>query len=218
PAGRGPHARRGLGGMGARAGTPHYDPQSLEAKWQARWAAEHTFDAVVDPGRPPYYVLEMSPYPSGAIHMGHVRNYTIGDVIARQRRMAGFRVLHPIGWDAFGLPAENAAIQHGSPPARWTEDNIARMRSQLQRLGFSYDWSRELATSDPAYYRWEQLFFLRMLERGLAYRRRATVNWCPPCETVLANEQVGGGTGGRCGGPVEEREVEQWFFRITAYA
>ncbi len=160
----------------------------------------------------------MFPYPSGDIHMGHVRNYTIGDVIARQRRMAGFSVLHPMGWDAFGLPAENAAIQHGIHPARWTADNIARMRSQLRRLGFSYDWNRELATCDPAYYRWEQLFFLRMLERGLAYKRRGTVNWCPRCETVLANEQVSDGTCWRCDGPVEERELEQWFFRITAYA
>ena len=204
--------------MAGGEGTPHYDAQALEEKWQARWAADRTFAAVVDPGRQPYYVLEMFPYPSGDIHMGHVRNYTIGDVIARQRRMAGFRVLHPIGWDAFGLPAENAAIQHGTHPARWTEDNIGRMRAQLRRLGLSYDWDRELATCDATYYRWEQLFFLRMLERDLAYKRRGTVNWCPHCETVLANEQVSAGTCWRCDGPVEERELEQWFFRITAYA
>jgi leucyl-tRNA synthetase len=204
--------------MAGGEGTPHYDAQALEEKWQARWAADRTFAAVVDPARQPYYVLEMFPYPSGDIHMGHVRNYTMGDVIARQRRMAGFRVLHPIGWDAFGLPAENAAIQHGTHPARWTEDNIGRMRAQLRRLGLSYDWDRELATCDPTYYRWEQLFFLRMLERDLAYKRRGTVNWCPRCETVLANEQVSDGTCWRCDGPVEERELEQWFFRITAYA
>jgi leucyl-tRNA synthetase len=197
---------------------PRYDPRALEEKWQRRWEESRVFAAIVDPQVRPYYVLEMFPYPSGAIHMGHVRNYTIGDVIARQRRMAGFRVLHPIGWDAFGLPAENAAIKHGAHPARWTDENIARMRSQLRRLGFSYDWERELATSRPEYYRWEQLFFLRMLARDLAYKRRGIVNWCPRCETVLANEQVVDGACWRCDGPVEERELEQWFFRITAYA
>src|SRR5438445_361433 len=160
----------------------------------------------------------MFPYASGHIHMGHVRNYSIGDVIARQRRMAGWRVLHPMGWDAFGLPAENAAIEHGVHPARWTYDNIDHMRRQLRRLGFSYDWERELATCDPRYYRWEQLFFLRMLERGLAYKRRSLVNWCGHCETVLANEQVVDGRCWRCDGPVVDRELEQWFFRITAYA
>jgi leucyl-tRNA synthetase len=198
--------------------TPRYDPEAVEGVWQRRWEAERAFAAVVDPGREPYYVLEMFMYPSGRIHMGHVRNYTIGDVIARQRRMAGFRVLHPVGWDAFGLPAENAAIERGAHPARWTEDNIAAMRGQLRRLGFSYDWDRELATCDPAYYRWEQLFFLRMLARDLAYKRRGVVNWCPSCETVLANEQVVNGACWRCDSPVQERELEQWFFRITAYA
>jgi leucyl-tRNA synthetase len=195
---------------------PRYDPRAVEEKWQRRWEESRAFAAIVDARVTPYYVLEMFPYPSGAIHMGHVRNYTIGDVIARQRRMAGFRVLHPIGWDAFGLPAENAAIQHGTHPARWTDENIARMRTQLRRLGFSYDWDRELATSRPEYYRWEQLFFLRMLARDLAYKRRGIVNWCPRCETVLANEQVVDGACWRCDGPVEERELEQWFFRITA--
>src|SRR4029077_13158000 len=195
-----------------------YDPRALEEKWQRRWAESRSFRAVVDPRPTPYYVLEMFPYPSGDIHMGHVRNYTIGDVIARQRRMAGFRVLHPIGWDASGLPAENAAIQHGTHPARWTDENIARMRAQLGRLGFSYDWDRELATCRPEYYRWEQLFFLRMLARDLAYKRRAIINWCPRCETVLANEQVVDGACWRCEGPVEERELDQWCFRITAYA
>jgi leucyl-tRNA synthetase len=197
---------------------PRYDPQAVETAWQRRWEEERAFAAIVDPARAPYYVLEMFPYPSGRIHMGHVRNYTIGDVIARQRRMAGFRVLHPIGWDAFGIPAENAAIQHGAHPAQWTDDNIASMRRQLRRLGISYDWDRELATCRPEYYRWEQLFFLRMLARDLAYKRRGLVNWCPRCETVLANEQVADGACWRCDGPVEERELEQWFLRITAYA
>ncbi len=194
-----------------------YDPQAIETRWQARWADTAPWRATVG-SEPPYYVLEMFPYPSGRIHMGHVRNYAIGDVIARQRRMAGYRVLHPIGWDAFGLPAENAAIQHGAHPARWTADNIAHMRQQLRRLGLSYDWDREVTTCDPAYYRWEQLFFVRMLERGLAYRRRGPVNWCEACATVLANEQVIDGRCWRCDGLVVIRELDQWFFRITAYA
>jgi len=204
--------------MAAEERITPYDPHAVEEKWQRRWADTRAFAATVAPGKPPYYVLEMFPYPSGRIHMGHVRNYTIGDVIARQRRMAGYQVLHPIGWDAFGLPAENAAIQRGAEPASWTEDNISHMRRQLQRLGLSYDWERELATCRPDYYRWEQLFFLRMLARDLAFKRRGLVNWCPRCETVLANEQVIDGACWRCDGPVEERELEQWFFRITAYA
>ena len=204
--------------MAQAEGQGRYDPQTVEAKWQRRWEETRAFAARARPGEPAYYVLEMFPYPSGRIHMGHVRNYSIGDVIARQRRMAGWRVLHPMGWDAFGLPAENAAIEHGVHPARWTADNIAHMRRQLRRLGFSYDWERELATCDPGYYRWEQLFFLRMLERGLAYKRRSLVNWCAHCETVLANEQVVDGRCWRCDGPVADRELEQWFFRITAYA
>jgi leucyl-tRNA synthetase len=195
-----------------------YDPQAIETKWQRHWDATRAFAARVEPGRRPYYVLEMFPYPSGRLHMGHMRNYSIGDVLARQRRMQGYQVLHPIGWDAFGLPAENAAIKHRVHPARWTADNIAHMRRQLRRLGFSYDWDRELATCEPRYYRWEQLFFLRMLERGLAYKRRSLVNWCPQCATVLANEQVVDGRCWRCDGAVVERELEQWFFRITAYA
>jgi leucyl-tRNA synthetase len=195
-----------------------YDAQAVEARWQTRWHEQRAFAARPDPARPPYYVLEMFPYPSGRLHMGHVRNYSIGDVIARVKRMQGHRVLHPIGWDAFGLPAENAAIKNNVHPARWTYDNIAHMRTQLQRLGFSYDWDRELATCDPEYYRWEQLFFLRMLERGLAYRKRSVVNWCPQCTTVLANEQVVDGRCWRCDSVVVERELEQWFFRITAYA
>src|SRR5438093_295254 len=199
-------------------GVTRYDPQAVEAKWQARWEATGAFRARRDPARAPYYVLEMFPYPSGRLHMGHVHNYSIGDVIARQRRMQGHAVLHPIGWDAFGLPAENAAIKHGVHPARWTYDNIAHMRGQLRRLGFSYDWERELATCDPRYYRWEQLFFLRMLARDLAYKRRSSVNWCPTCATVLANEQVVDGGCWRCGTAVELRELDQWYLRITAYA
>jgi leucyl-tRNA synthetase len=200
------------------AGAGRYDAQAVEARWQTRWEETRAFAARPDPARPPYYVLEMFPYPSGRLHMGHVRNYSIGDVIARVKRMQGHRVLHPIGWDAFGLPAENAAIKNDVHPARWTYDNIAHMRTQLRRLGFSYDWERELATCDPEYYRWEQLFFLRMLERGLAYRKRSVVNWCPQCATVLANEQVVDGRCWRCDSAVVERELEQWFFRITAYA
>ena len=195
-----------------------YDPRAVEERWQAYWAEQRTHEVHTDSGRPKFYCLEMFPYPSGRIHMGHVRNYTIGDVMARQRRMRGFNVLHPMGWDAFGLPAENAAIERGVHPAVWTGDNITYMRRQLRRMGFSYDWSRELATCDPAYYRWEQEFFLAMLERGLAYRRKSLVNWCGCCHTVLANEQVEDGRCWRCESAVEERELEQWFLRITAYA
>jgi leucyl-tRNA synthetase len=204
--------------MSQVAGQRRYDPGAVEDKWQRRWAGADAFAARIAPGRPASYVLEMFPYPSGNIHMGHVRNYSIGDVIARHRRMRGEQVLHPMGWDAFGLPAENAAIQHGVHPARWTSENIDRMRRQLRRLGFSYDWDRELATCDPRYYRWEQLFFLRMLERGLAEKRRSIVNWCEQCATVLANEQVVDGRCWRCDGVVIDRELEQWFLRITAYA
>jgi len=195
-----------------------YDPHAVEQRWQARWAEQRTHEVRTDPSRPKFYCLEMFPYPSGRIHMGHVRNYTIGDVVARHRRMRGFNVLHPIGWDAFGMPAENAAIERGAHPADWTRENIAYMREQLARMGFSYDWSRELATCDPTYYRWEQRFFLAMLERGLAYRRKSIVNWCDKCQTVLANEQVEDGKCWRCDSPVLERELEQWFLRITAYA
>ena len=195
-----------------------YEPHAVERRWQARWAAERAHAATDDPARPKFYCLEMFPYPSGRIHMGHVRNYTIGDVMARQRRMRGFNVLHPIGWDAFGMPAENAAIERGAHPAAWTRENIDYMRDQLQRMGFSYDWDRELATCDPAYYRWEQRFFVAMLERGLAYRKKSIVNWCERCQTVLANEQVEDGKCWRCDSAVRERELEQWFLRITAYA
>jgi leucyl-tRNA synthetase len=194
-----------------------YDFQEIETRWQRRWAEARTFEVVEDPSRPKFYCLEMLPYPSGDIHVGHVRNYCITDVVARFKRMKGFNVLHPIGWDALGLPAENAAIKRGIHPEKWTRDNIAGMKRQLQRLGFSYPWNREIATCDPEYYRWNQWFFLRMLERGIAYRAKAPVNWCPSCQTVLANEQAEGGTCWRCGSVVEQREMEQWFLRITAY-
>jgi leucyl-tRNA synthetase len=197
---------------------PRYEPRPLEAKWQQLWEEQGLFNAKEDPARPKYYVLEMFPYPSGRIHMGHVRNYTIGDVVARYKRMQGFNVLHPMGWDAFGLPAENAAMARGLHPAAWTYDNIAYMRRQLKELGYSYDWPRELATCDPAYYRWEQLVFIEMFRRGLAYKKEAPVNWCPTCQTVLANEQVEDGLCWRCDSPVHLKELNQWFFKITAYA
>ena len=195
-----------------------YNPNDIEADAQAYWAREKTFRAVEEPGREKFYCLCMFPYPSGQLHMGHVRNYTIGDVISRYQRMLGKNVLQPMGWDAFGLPAEGAAIKHGLPPAQWTRENIDYMRGQLQRLGFGYDWERELATCDPAYYRWEQWLFTRMLKKGLAYKKKAVVNWDPVDETVLANEQVIDGCGWRSGAPVERREIPQWFLRITDYA
>jgi len=194
-----------------------YNPQAIEEKWQARWQKEKPFACTHQSNKPKYYVLEMFPYPSGNIHMGHVRNYSIGDVVARFKRMQGFNVLHPMGWDAFGLPAENAAIKHGVHPAQWTYANIDNMRAQLQRLGYSYDWPREVATCRPEYYRWEQLFFLRLLEKGLVYRRKAPQNWCPSCHTVLANEQVIDGLCWRCDSRVEQKDLTQWFLKITAY-
>jgi leucyl-tRNA synthetase len=197
-----------------------YDPQRIEAKWQKVWEQQDAFRAIDnDSSRSKYYLLEMLPYPSGTLHMGHMRNYTIGDAVARYKRMCGFNVLHPIGWDAFGLPAENAAIKRGVPPREWTNANIAQMKSVCKRFGFSYDWQREISTCEPEYYRWNQWFFLRMLERGLAYRKRSRVNWCPQCQTVLANEQV---IDGYCWQHdttlVEAKEIEQWFLRITKYA
>ena len=196
-----------------------YDPQKIEAKWQKRWADARVFESDVDPSRPKYYVLEMLPYPSGMLHMGHMRNYAIGDVVARVKRMRGFNVLHPMGWDAFGLPAENAAIQNNTHPRTWTNDNIAEFQKVLRRFGFSYDWRREISTCEPEYYRWNQWFFLRMLERGLAYRKKSRVNWCPECATVLANEQVINGYCWRHEDTlVETREIEQWFLKTTAYA
>ena len=195
-----------------------YRPQDLDKKWQQRWASTRAFEVREDPSKPKYYCLEMFAYPSGHAHMGHVRNYTIGDVVARTKRMRGYNVLHPFGWDAFGLPAENAAIKSGIHPEDSTRANIAHMKGQLQRLGLSYAWERELATCDPEYYKWNQWLFIRMFERNLAYRKRSSVNWCPKDHTVLANEQVVDGGCWRCGTIVETRDLEQWFFRITAYA
>ncbi|HSV92989.1 MAG TPA: leucine--tRNA ligase, partial [Desulfobacterales bacterium] len=195
-----------------------YDPHAIERAWQGRWESENLFRVREQPDRPKYYLLEMFPYPSGNIHMGHVRNYTIGDVVARYKRMRGFNVLHPMGWDAFGMPAENAAIANRTHPARWTYANIDTMRAQLKRMGFSYDWAREVATCRPEYYRWEQWLFLRMYEKGLAFRKESYVNWCDPCQTVLANEQVEAGMCWRCGKPVRQKKLRQWFFRITRYA
>jgi len=200
--------------------TSTYSPQEVETRWQDYWEAHQTFRVAegAASGRPKFYCLEMFPYPSGRIHMGHVRNYTIGDAVARFKRMRGFNVLHPMGWDAFGLPAENAAIKNGVPPARWTTDNIAYMRAQLKKMGLSYDWEREVATCHPDYYRWNQWFFLKMFERGLAYRKAAAVNWCPACATVLANEQVVEERCWRCDSAVTQKYLAQWFFRITDYA
>ena len=195
-----------------------YDPQAVEKKWQKRWRDSRAFEVSEDPGRPKFYCLVMFAYPSGHAHVGHVRNYMIGDVVARTRRMQGYNVLHPFGWDAFGMPAENAAIKHGVHPGRWTADNIAHMKGQLQRLGISYAWEREFATCERDYYKWNQWLFLRMFERDLAYRQRSTVNWCSSCETVLANEQVVDGVCWRCDTQVGARELNQWFFRITRYA
>ena len=197
-----------------------YEAQRIEAKWQRVWEDEGAFNAVDgDTSRPKYYFLEMLPYPSGTLHMGHMRNYTIGDAVARYKRMCGFNVLHPMGWDAFGLPAENAAIKNGIHPREWTKANVAEFLRVLHRFGFSYDWRREISTSDPEYYRWNQWFFLRMLEKGIAFRKKSRVNWCPDCATVLANEQVIDGFCWRHETTqVEVKELEQWFFRITQYS
>jgi leucyl-tRNA synthetase len=195
-----------------------YKPQELEKKWQTIWEDRGVFKVTEDPDKKKYYLLEMFPYPSGRIHIGHVRNYTIGDVVARYKRMNGYNVLHPMGWDSFGMPAENAAIEHGIHPATWTNENIAYMKKQLKEMGFSYDWDRELSTCEPEYYRWEQLFFLWMYAKGIAYKKSSIVNWCQNCKTVLANEQVEAGQCWRCSEEVEEKYLDQWFFRITAYA
>src|SRR5271169_5222314 len=221
-----------------------YRPKEIEAKWQKRWEENRVFESEAEVGetaggpqdpplqtkgggptdqnkkKPKYYVLEMLPYPSGTLHMGHMRNYTIGDVVARVKRVRGFNVIHPMGWDAFGLPAENAAIKNNTHPREWTNKNIAEFQRVLRRLGFSYDWRREISTCEPEYYRWNQWFFLRMLVGGLAYRKKSRVNWCPKCATVLANEQVV--NGGFCwrheDTRVESREIEEWFLKTTAYA
>ncbi len=195
-----------------------YDFASIESKWQKKWAEEKTYKVTEDKSKPKYYCLEMFPYPSGNLHMGHVRNYSIGDVIARFKTMHGYNVLHPIGWDSFGLPAENAAIKHKTPPAKWTKENIANMNRQLHAMGLSYDWDREVTTCLPEYYKWTQWFFLQFYKKGLAYKKGASVNWCPGCQTVLANEQVVEGKCERCDSVVEKKSLEQWFFKITEYA
>lgn len=195
-----------------------YSPHDIEGKWQKKWEDDDIFKVEVDTDKEKYYLLEMFPYPSGNIHMGHVRNYSIGDVVARYKKMRGFNVLHPMGWDAFGMPAENAAIANKTHPAKWTYANIDTMRDQLKRLGYSYDWSRELATCTPEYYKWEQWLFIKMFNKGMAYRKEAYVNWCEPCQTVLANEQVEEDCCWRCGKKVEQKKLRQWFFKITDYA
>jgi leucyl-tRNA synthetase len=195
-----------------------YKASEIEPKWQRFWEERRIFHRRADDARPKYYLLEMLPYPSGDLHMGHMRNYTLGDAVARYKRMKGFNVFHPIGWDAFGLPAENAAITRKTHPRAWTLSNIARMKEQLQRFGYSYDWSSEISTCEPEYYRWNQWFFLQMFERGLAFRKKSRVNWCSACQTVLANEQVVDGCCWRHEEtPVEQRELEQWFLKITEY-
>src|SRR5476649_420064 len=195
-----------------------YKPQELDTKWQEHWTDARAFEVEIDSSRPKFYCLEMFAYPSGHAHVGHVRNYIIGDICARMKRMRGYNVLHPFGWDAFGLPAENAAIKTGTHPEKSTFYNIAHMKGQLQLLGISYAWEREIATCAPEYYKFNQWIFLKMFERWLAYRKRSTVNWCPVNNTVLANEQVIDGACWRCGSVVEPRDLEQWFFKITQYA
>ncbi|HKR61458.1 MAG TPA: class I tRNA ligase family protein, partial [Pyrinomonadaceae bacterium] len=195
-----------------------YFPEVVEAKWQQHWKDSRAFEVSNGDPRPKFYCLEMLPYPSGYLHMGHVRNYSIGDALAWYKRLQGLNVLHPIGWDSFGQPAEQAAIKRGVNPRAWTEENIVHMRGQLQRLGISYDWSREIAAHRPDYYKWDQWFFLKMFERGLAYKKLSPVNWCPKEGTVLSNEQSSGGICWRCGASVEKRDLEQWFLRITDYA
>lgn len=195
-----------------------YDFKTIEEKWQKKWEADHAFKTTEDTSKPKYYALEMFPYPSGNLHMGHVRNYSIGDVVARYKKMQGFNVLHPMGWDSFGLPAENAAIKHGTPPAEWTWKNIDNMRTQLKRLGFAIDWDREVATAKEEYYKFTQWMFLQLFKNGLAYKKKSFVNWCPSCQTVLANEQVVNGKCERCKSEVGKRDLEQWFFSITKYA
>ncbi|MET0313087.1 MAG: class I tRNA ligase family protein, partial [Hansschlegelia sp.] len=198
--------------------TERYNAREAEPRWQAEWEKRKLFETAATSEKPPYYVLEMFPYPSGRIHMGHVRNYAMGDVVARYKRAKGFDVLHPMGWDAFGLPAENAAMERKVHPKAWTYENIATMRNQLKSIGLSLDWSREIATCDPEYYAQQQALFLDLLEAGLAYRRKSKVNWDPVDNTVLANEQVVDGRGWRSGALVEQRELTQWFLKITDFA
>jgi leucyl-tRNA synthetase len=196
----------------------HYNPVDVEPKWQKYWNEHNTFKVTEDKSKEKYYLLEMFPYPSGKIHMGHVRNYTIGDVVVRYKKMKGFNVIHPMGWDAFGMPAENAAIDNNTHPAAWTYENISSMRGQLKKMGFSYDWDREIATCRPEYYKWEQWLFLKMLEKDMAYRKESYVNWCEKCQTVLANEQVESDKCWRCSENVQQKKLWQWFFKITDYA
>ena len=196
-----------------------YDFKKIEQKWQKIWTENDQYKTdTTDSSKPNYYTLEMFPYPSGNIHMGHVRNYSIGDVVARFKKMEGYNVLHPMGWDSFGLPAENAAIKHGVHPHKWTMANIEDMKGQLKLLGLSYDWEREVATSTPEYYKFTQEIFLKFLEAGLAYKKKSFVNWCPSCETVLANEQVVQGQCERCDAVVVKKDLEQWYFKTTAFA
>ncbi len=195
-----------------------YDPSSIEQKWQKHWEDNHIFSIPKHTHKEKYYVLEMLPYPSGKLHMGHVRNYSIGDVIARYNRMKGYNVMHPMGWDAFGMPAENAAIKHGGHPAKWTYDNIDHMRIQMKKMGLAIDWSREFATCDPDYYKWEQLIFIQMMKKGWVYKKTSKINWCNTCQTVLANEQVSDGCCWRCDASVEMKSMSQWYFRITEFA
>lgn len=195
-----------------------YFPEKIERKWQERWASEKVFEVEADSAKEKFYCLEMLPYPSGRLHMGHVRNYSIGDALSWYKRLQGFNVLHPIGWDSFGQPAEQAAIKSGVNPRKWTEENIAYMRNQLKKLGISYDWRREIAAHTPEYYKWDQWFFLKLYEKGLTYKKMTQVNWCPTCQTTLSNEQSSGGVCWRCGNPVEKKDLQQWFVRITDYA
>ena len=195
-----------------------YNFADIEPKWQQKWDNSNIYVVHEDESKEKYYVLEMFPYPSGNLHMGHVRNYSIGDVVARFKNMQGYNVLHPMGWDAFGLPAENAAIKHGIPPAKWTWDNIHNMKAQLKSMGISYDWEREIATCHPSYYKWTQWLFLQLFHKGLAYKKYALVNWCPSCNTVLANEQVVDEGCERCSTQVIKKNLDQWFFKITDYA
>ena len=195
-----------------------YEAQKIEKKWQKKWEQDKIFEVKVDPKKQKYYVLEMYPYPSGKLHMGHLRNYTIGDSYARFKRMNGFNVLYPMGYDSFGMPAENAAIDHGANPEEWTNKNINTMKNQQKRIGLSYDWTREIYSHNPNFYKWDQWFFLQMLEKGLAYKQESYVNWCPKCATVIANEQAQGGKCWRCNSIVDQKFLTQWFLKISDYA
>ena len=195
-----------------------YFAKKIEAKWQKKWAEAESFKAEIDEEKPKFYALEMLPYPSGNLHMGHVRNYSAGDALAWYKRLKGFNVLHPIGWDSFGQPAEDAAIKRGVNPHQWTEDNIVAMRGQLERLGISYDWSRQMYAHKPEFYKFDQWFFIKMFEKGLAYKKMTQVNWCEHDKATLSNEQASGGLCWRCGNPVTKKNLEQWFLKTTAYA